>query len=54
MKSVLMVVSLGLITGAVYAAGGFSFLKDKLKPVKIKSQDKTVKGSSSKDAITKS
>lgn len=52
MKSILIVTSLGLITGAIYAAGGFSFIKDKLKPVKIKSQDQPVKGSP-KDSVTK-
>jgi hypothetical protein len=40
MKSILAVVGLGVITGAILAINGkFKGLKDKFKPVKVKSQD---------------
>jgi hypothetical protein len=38
MKGILLVVALGLITGAMYASGGFSALVNKMTPLNLKTK----------------
>ncbi|MCW3104283.1 MAG: hypothetical protein JWO09_2723 [Bacteroidetes bacterium] len=46
MKTIWLIAALGLVSGAIYAKGGFTKLKNTLNPVKVKSlsKNKSVKG----------
>lgn len=41
MKTLWVIAILGLVSGAIYAKGGFSGLTNTFKPVKVKSLNKT-------------